>query len=483
MKHVVETFHFVYDYIVRIIHFVIFPDRKCVVFRRKAYDSLLSWKHKSQGKRALLVEGARRVGKSTLVREFAEREYDAHLIIDFSEASDDIKGLFLQYRADVDTFFMYLQAFTGTSLPKRRSVLVFDEVQRFPPAREFIKQLVADGRYDYLETGSLISIRKNVEGIVVPSEEVPLRLNPLNFEEFLWALDEGLLADAIRNSFARLSPLPDALHRKAERLFREYMLVGGMPQAVEAYLEERNFGAVDEVKRGILALYRNDIAKFGANDATRIRRIFATLPGQLARHDRKFKLSSLERSARSREYADAFFWLADACISATCYNVTDPSVGLSASLNESSFKCYMADTGLLITQTFADSGSTPHEVYRDILLGKLETNEGMFTENVVAQQLLASGHGLYFHSKRDDADRASTMEIDFLIAAGYDNAAGKMRVSPIEVKSGKRYGIRSLGKFKEKFGKRVGMQYVLHPKPLSSEGDLTRLPLYMAHLL
>ena len=453
------------------------------MFRRKTYDKLLQWKRESQGARAVLIEGARRVGKSTLVEEFARHEYAANLVIDFSTVSDEVKGLFVQYRDDIDSFFMYLQAYMGVSLPRRESVVVFDEVQRFPPAREFVKQLVADGRYDYIETGSLISIRLNVKDIVIPSEERAVRLNPLDFEEFLWASGEEGLAAVVRASYDALKPLPEALHRKAERLFREYMLVGGMPQAVEAYLAERDFGEVDGAKRDILALYRNDIEQFGASDATRIKRVFSTLSGQLARHDRKFRLSSLDKSARSREYADAFFWLSDACISCTCYGVGDPAVGLSSTMDEGSFKCYMADTGLLVAQLFADSEQTPHEVYRDILLGKLETNEGMFAENAVAQQLVASGRRLFFYSRRDDAANENTMEVDFLISKGYDDAAGRMRVSPVEVKSTKRYGTRSLEKFKAKFGGRVGTQYVLHPKPMSDEGDLVRLPLYMAHLL
>ena len=453
------------------------------MFRRRAYDKLLQWKRESQGARAVLIEGARRVGKSTLVEEFARHEYAASLVIDFSTVSDEVKGLFVQYRDDIDSFFMYLQAYMGVSLPRRESVVVFDEVQRFPPAREFVKQLVADGRYDYIETGSLISIRLNVKDIVIPSEERAVRLNPLDFEEFLWASGEEGLAAVIRASYDALKPLPEALHRKAERLFREYVLVGGMPQAVEAYLAEKDFGEVDRVKRDILALYSNDIEKFGASDATRIKRVFSTLSGQLARHDRKFRLSSLDKSARSREYADAFFWLSDACISCTCYGVDDPAVGLSSTMDEGSFKCYMADTGLLVAQLFADNDQTPHEVYRDILLGKLEINEGMFAENAVAQQFVASGRQLFFYSRRDDAARENTMEVDFLISKGYDNAAGRMRVSPVEVKSTKRYGTRSLEKFKAKFGGRVGTQYVLHPKPMSDEGDLVRLPLYMAHLL
>lgn len=453
------------------------------MFKRRAYDELLKWKRESNGTRALLLEGARRVGKSTLARGFAQNEYKAHLVIDFSEAPDELKALFLDYRTDIDTFFMYLQALAGVTLPRRESLIVFDEVQRFPPAREFIKQLVADGRYDYLETGSLISIRRNVENIVIPSEETTLRLNPLNFEEFLWASEEAQLAELIRRSYEKKDPLPEALHRKAERLFREYVLVGGMPQAVEVYLLEKNFGKVDRVKRDILGLYNNDIEKFGGNDALRIRRVFSTLPGQLTRHEKKFTLSSLDSNARSRDYADAFFWLADACISVMCLGASDPSVGLAATADEGSFKCYMADTGLLISQLFADNEETPHELYRDILLGKLEINEGMFTENVVAQQLRASGHKLYFYSKRDRDNSANTMEIDFLITAGYDDAAGRMRVSPIEVKSTKRYGAKSLDKFKAKFGSRVGARYVLHPRPMQVDGDMIRLPLYMAHLL
>ena len=415
--------------------------------------------------------------------QFARHEYAASLVIDFSTVSDEVKGLFVQYRDDIDSFFMYLQAYMGVSLPRRESVVVFDEVQRFPPAREFVKQLVAGGRYDYIETGPLISIRLNVKDIVIPSEERAIRLNPLDFEEFLWASGEEGLAAVTRASYDALRPLPEALHRKAERLFREYMLVGGMPQAVGAYLAERDFGEVDRVERDILALYRNDIEKFGASDATRVKRVSSTLSGQLARHDRKFRLSPLDKSARGREYADAFFWLSDACISCTCHGVGDPAVGLSPTMDGGSFKCYMADTGLLVAQLFADSDQTPHEVHRDILLGKPETNEGMFAENAVAQQLVASGRRLFFYSRRDDAASENTMEVDFLISKGYDDAAGRMRVSPVEVKSTKRYSTRSLEKFKAKFGGRVGTQYVLHPKPMSDEGDLVRLPLYMAHLL
>ena len=453
------------------------------MFKRKAYEELIKWKNESKGKNALLIEGARRVGKSTLVSTFAKKEYASNVIINFSEASPEIKSLFENYRSDIDKFFMYLQAYTGTTLKKRNSIIVFDEVQLFPTAREFIKQLVSDGRYDYIETGSLISLRENVKNIVIPSEETSIKLNPFDFEEFLWACGEEAMANAIYNSFTSKTPLPEALHRKSERLLREYMLVGGMPQAIQTFVDENDFGKVDAVKRDILSLYKNDVEKFGNSNATRIRRVFSTLPAQLAQHDKKFKLSSLNKNARSREYADAFFWLSDSYIASSCLNVTDPSVGLAASANEGSFKCYMADTGLLVTQLFSENATTPHELYKDILQGKIEINEGMFTENYVAQQLTASGHKLYFYSKMDRENSSNTMEVDFLISAEYDNALGKMRISPIEVKSTKRYGIKSLEKFKAKFKKRVGKQYVLHPKPMSIDGDLIKLPLYMAHLL
>ena len=451
-------------------------------FKRYKYKEILEWKQNTQGTRALLIEGARRVGKSTIAKNFAQNEYGSHLIIDFSIADNEIKSLFTDYRNDINKFFSYLEAYTGTHLQERNSVIVFDEVQRHPPAREFIKQLIVDGRYDYIETGSLISIKKNVENIVIPSEERVLDLDPLNFDEFLLALEQDSLSALIKESYNTKTPLPEPIHRKAQRLFREYMLVGGMPQAVEKYIETNNFGEVDTVKRDILNLYNFDIEKFGGIDAKRIKRIFQTLPGQLAKHEKKYTLSALDKNARSREYADAFFWLEDSCIVNNCLNATDPNVGLSASADDSKFKCYMADTGLLASHAFQDSANTPHEIYRDILQGKLELNEGMFTENVVAQQLKSAGHKLYFYSKRDDKNSKNTMEIDFLISKAYESS-GKLRITPIEVKSSKRYRTSSLDKFKAKFKRRVGTRYVLHPRPMQIEEDIIKLPLYMAHCL
>ncbi|PLS23872.1 DUF4143 domain-containing protein, partial [Bifidobacterium imperatoris] len=291
-----------------------------------------------------------------------------------------------------------------------------------------------------------------------------------------------LLADAIRQSFADRQAMSPLLDNKAERLFREYMLVGGMPQAIERYLETSDMGNVDRVKRQILRLYAQDIEKYGGDSKERVKRIFDEIPGQLSKHEKKFTLSSLGENAREREYGDAFFWLDESFLINRCMNATDPHVGLRLHQEDSTMKCYMGDTGLLVTQVFADRAYTSNELYRDILFGKLEVNEGMLVENAIAQQFRASGHRLFFYSRysRQAEDR---MEIDFLLIGEYSNAAMKARVCPVEVKSTKRYKTTSLDKFKNKFDSRVGMQYVLHPRPMRVEGDRLYLPLYMAHCL
>ena len=452
------------------------------MFKRKAYQKLLEWKE-GDGESALLIEGARRTGKSTLAEVFAQSEYATYLLINFETVEQTVKDIFEQYRSNIGEFFKYLLAFYGVDLKERNALIVFDEVQRFPTARSFIKQLVADGRYDYLETGSLISIRKNVDNIIIPSEEDRLELGPLDFEEFLWACNNTKLAEVIQESFDKLTPLPEGLHRKAERLWREYLLVGGMPQAINTYLETNDFKKTDKTKRRILNLYREDIMKFGGDDASRAAAIFDAVPGQLAKHEKKFTLTSAKEKARYREYAGAFFWLGDARMLNICFNVTDPSVGLDLTSEENNFKCYMGDTGLLTTLAFGDRDETQHEVYRNILFDKLEINEGMLVENAIAQQLRSNGYKLRFYSSRNDNRKEDTMEIDFLIVREYDDTRLKPRISPVEVKSTKRYGTKSLDKFKVKFGKKVGTQIVLHPKPLKVETDRLYLPLYMVFCL
>ncbi|MBR6458549.1 MAG: ATP-binding protein [Actinomycetaceae bacterium] len=453
------------------------------MLKRKQYEKLREWKLSSQGRTALLIEGARRVGKSTLAEEFARTEYDSYMLIDFSVAHKEVKQAFIDHTNDFDSLFLFLQSYYRVSLTPRKSLVIFDEVQHFPKARELIKHLVKDGRYDYIETGSLISIKKNVAGILIPSEEDKLLLNPLDFEEFLWALGEENLAQFIRNSFEKCESLPDGLHRKAMMLWREYILVGGMPQVVNAYIDGKNMESADEEKRRILGLYRDDIAKFADGERGRVSAIFDEIPGQLSKHEKKFILSTLSPHARSREYSGSFFWLADACITNNCFNATNPTVGLALSQENTTLKCYMADTGLLVSHTFADREVTPQEVYRDILLGKLEVNEGMLVENAVAQQLRASGHRLFFYS-RSGAGGEERMEIDFLIAKEYDDAAMRLRISPIEVKAGKgRYATASLDRFAATYTSRIGTQYILHVKQLRVENKRVYLPLYMTHCL
>ena len=444
---------------------------------------LVAWKNESKGKTALLLEGARRVGKSTLVQEFGRNEYRSCLVIDFFQAPREVKGYFEDYRTDLDALFLYLSAYYGVELHERESLIVFDEVQMFPAARGLVKYLVADGRYDYIETGSLLSIRQNIEDIVIPSEEESLELEPLDFEEFLWGMGERQLAELIRKQFDGKTPLPDNLYRRALGLFREYMLVGGMPEPVSIYIDQRKFAPVDAAKRRILNLYRNDVARFARGYEFKVVSVLDGIPGQLSKHEKKYTLSSLNKNARSRTYEEAFFWLADARIANLCYAASDPAVGLSLSREQTALKCYMADTGLLVTLAFADGQETNEDVYRAVLRGDIGINEGMLTENVVAQMLRANGHRLFFYSQSGKKQGEARMEIDFLVVRPYADAAMKPRVCPIEVKSPRQYGTTSLDRFKEKFGKRIGTQYVLHPKQMKAEGDRLYVPLYMGFCL
>lgn len=453
------------------------------MLKRKAYGRLLAWKRRSAGKTAVLIEGARRVGKSTLARKFGESEYKSCLVIDFFQAPEEVKRYFCDYSNDLDALFLYLSAYYAVELHERESLIVFDEVQMFPFARGMVKYLVEDGRYDYIETGSLLSIKQNVEGIILPSEEESLDLDPFDFEEFLWAMGEASLAELIGSHFESLKPLPDNLHRRALALFREYMLVGGMPEPVSIYVEQRRFEPVDRVKRQIIELYRNDVARFARGYEFKVASILDGIPGQLSKHEKKFTLSSIDKNARMRTYEEAFFWLADARVANVCYASTDPSVGLGLSMEQSSLKCYMADTGLLVTLALATGAVGEEDVYRAVLRGGIGLNEGMLTENVVAQALRASGHRLFFYSQSGRRGGQQRMEIDFLVVRPYANAAGKPRVCPVEVKSPRQYGTASLDKFKDSFGKRIGSQYVLHAKQLRVEGDRVYLPLYMAGCL
>ena len=449
--------------------------------RRKIYTELLKWKEEEAGRTALLIDGARRVGKSYIVENFAKQEYKSYIIIDFNRVNQEVTELFENYLNDLDLFFMYLSNYYNVKLYERDTLIIFDEVQLFPRARAAIKYLVADGRYDYIETGSLMSIKKNVKDIVIPSEERHLRMYPLDFEEFLWALDNESLMDFIKVFFEKKKPLGAALHRKAMDYFRQYMIVGGMPQAVERYVETKDFERVDRVKRDILELYRADIVKHAQGYEMKVEQIFDDIPAQLQKHDKKFKLPSLKKEARFRDYEDAIFWLSDAMIVNVCYNSTAPNIGLKLNMDRVTMKCYMADTGLLISHAFDENGIVSEEIYKKLLFDKLEVNKGMIMENIVAQMLVASGHKLYFYNNPSRDDASLRMEIDFLIAKS--KITSKHNISPIEVKSGGKYTLTSLKKCREKYTEQLDTLYVLHKNDLKVEEGIVYLPLYMTPLL
>lgn len=449
--------------------------------KRKIYGELLNWKQEDAGRTALLIDGARRVGKSYIVEEFAKAEYKSYILIDFNRIGTEVTDLFLHYLNDLDTFFLYLSNFYNVKLYERESLLIFDEVQLFPRARAAIKYLVADGRYDYIETGSLMSIKQNVQDIVIPSEERHIRMYPLDFEEFLWALENETVMDFVRMCFQKRKPMGQALHRKAMDYFRQYLIVGGMPQAVEEYVGSRDFARVDRIKRDILTLYRADIVKHARGYEMKVEQIFDDIPAQLQKHDKKFRLSSLKKEARFRDYEDALFWLSDAMIVNVCYKSTAPNVGLRLNMDRMTLKCYMADTGLLLSHAFDESGIVSEEIYRKLLFDKLEVNQGMIVENIVAQMLAAGGHKLYFYANSSREDALSRMEIDFLIAKS--NISSRHNISPIEVKSGKNYTLSSLRKFREKYGEQLHTPYVLHAGDLKEENGFVYLPLYMTPLL
>ncbi|MCF0196763.1 MAG: ATP-binding protein [Bacteroidaceae bacterium] len=448
--------------------------------RRKIYHKLMEWKA-GNGESALLIDGARRVGKSYIAEEFAKKEYKTYILIDFNQVDKNIKELFDRYLSDLDTLFLTLSNYYGVTLHTRNTLFIFDEVQECPKARAAIKYLVADGRYDYLETGSLISINNNVKDIIIPSEEEHIRMYPMDFEEFLWATGNETLMDLIRTFFTKEQPLGQALHRKVMDLFRQYVIVGGMPQAVEKWITSKDFDQVDAVKRRILALYRADFAKHTRNLREKVEKIFDTIPSQLSKHEKRFKLSALGQNARMRSHEDAFVWLDDSMIVNLCFNSTDPNVGLSLNEDRSMMKCYMGDTGLLISMAFDDHGQTDSEIYKKLLLDKLEVNKGMIIENIVAQMLRVNGHKLFFYSNPSPKEKEDRMEIDFLITK--HAITNRHNISPIEVKSGSQYSLTSLNKFENKFEKRLSTPYVIHTKDLEKRDELIYLPIYMTCLL
>ena len=450
-------------------------ENSTIEFERKAYHEFLGWKAKLAGKTALLVEGARRVGKTHLVKRFAQREYENFIYIDFSAKGKQIRAYRRAFEEcdDVENLLERLQILSGVRLVTGRSCVIFDEVQRYPAAREAIKQLVEHGKYHYIETGSLLGINENVKDIVVPSEEHSVKLYPMDIEEFLWANGNSLLADHIRKCYAEKRPLGTDLHEKAIGLARQHMLVGGMPQSVEAYLlgGDHRLEAAEAMKREILRLYVKDIGKYAKGYAPKVRAIFRHIPSALNSKEKKFRLADLDANARMRRYENAFLWLSDAMVANIAYNSTDPSVGLELNLESSLFKCYFADTGLLVSQSMTGEKEIDGRVLRGILYDKLGINEGMFFENYVAQALVSAGHELLFHSKANPK-----MEIDFLIRRG-------IKTCPIEVKSAACRRHASLDALIERCRGKLGDKYVVCTEDYHEEGGITYLPFYMAHCL
>ena len=444
--------------------------------KRKIYNDLCRWKDTAQGSKALLIEGARRIGKSTVTEEFGKNEYKSYILIDFNKAGKKVKDLF-DDMSDLDIFFQSLSLEYNTRLYKRDSLIIFDEVQKFPKAREAIKYLVADGRYDYIETGSLISIRENVDGITIPSEERKMRMYPLDFEEFAVYMGEELLLEYIRKCFEEREPLERSMHQKAMRLFKEYMLVGGMPQAVLAYKNNsRDFASADIEKRDILELYRDDIKKAARHYNSKISAIFENIPAYLSTHEKKVVLRSIDEGAVFDKYDEPLFWLDDSMICNLCYKCNDPNVGFSLNKNESAVKCYLGDTGLLVSLAFNENELAENRLYKQILDGKLSINQGMLYENAISQMIIAKGKKLFFYTRYNLEKHRNDIEIDFLIS---NDSKVKYKINPIEVKSSKNYTTTSLGRFKEVFGKKIETQIIIHPKNFSVDNDVIKIPPYM----
>lgn len=449
--------------------------------KRKVYYDLLEWKKKSNGKTAMLIEGARRVGKSYIALEFAKNNYKNYVLINFSKVSDDVKNIFNNYLDKLDDFFLLLSSYYGVELYERETLFIFDEIQFFPRAREAIKFLVEDGRYDYLETGSLISIKKNVKDILIPSEEESIVMYPMDFEEFLWAMGRDTLMDFIREHFENRKSVGPLLHRTIMDYFNKYMIVGGMPQAVLEFSATNSFASVDKIKRSIIKLYRDDIRKHAEELNLKVEQIFDTIPAQLAKHEKRFNLATLDENARYRDYEGAFYFLEDAGIINIAYNTTEPNIGLGQRLDSNSLKCYMNDTGLLLSMTFNDREITSEEIYKKILFNKLTFNNGMIVENIVAQMLVASKNKLYFFSRNNREDSSETMEIDFLLSK---SAITSMHnIIPIEVKSGKNYTYSSLNKLIGKYKDYLAQPIIIHTSDLKIENNILYLPIYMTMLL
>ena len=446
-----------------------------MIFKRKVYKKILEWKNLSAGESALLLEGARRIGKSTIVEEFAKREYDDYMILDFAKENKDIRNNFIENMDDLDTFFRNLFLLKKRSLKGKNCLLIFDEVQLFPIARQAIKYLVADGRYDYIETGSLISIRKNVKDILIPSEEYRIKMYPMDFEEYLWAQGDNVTFDAVKDAFEKRKPLGDAIHRKIMKTFRTYMAVGGMPQAVEAYVNGKTFSQIDFIKRNILNLYEEDLAKYDTENREKASIVYRTIPEQLENKNSHFKFSLIDKNARYQNYIDAVSFISESMIGNECINVTKPEVALELFSDRSNFKLYMGETGLLVTQIMKNQDEADEDLYKALIIDNLGINQGMILENMVAQMLRASGHGLYFHEylyQPGENEREKKYEVDFITIK-------KKKICPIEVKSSNYKSHKSFDYFGKKYQLKMQDRYIIYTKDLKYEDGIMYIPIYM----
>ncbi|WP_432784946.1 hypothetical protein AAEX37_01866 [Oligella sp. MSHR50489EDL] len=442
------------------------------MFKRKIYQRLLEWKQNSAGKTALLIEGARRVGKSTVAEAFARQEYKSYILIDFAFAPAFIQDLFKDIN-DLDYFFLQLQLQYGVDLHHRESLIIFDEVQFNPLARQAIKRLVADGRYDYLETGSLISIKKNVDKILIPSEERRLEMHPMDFEEFLWALGDETTVPLLYQVFTKGIALGEAQNRQMMLKFRLYMLVGGMPQAVNAYRESNNFRMVDEVKRDIIHLYEEDFYKIDPGGRTSL--LFDAIPAELSRNSVRYQVSSVLAHERAESVLAELSELAASKTVLIAYHCSDPNIGLASHIDLEKFKLYLADTGLMVSLMFKDNDFLDNTIYKQLLGNKIAKNLGMLYENIVAQMLAANNHKLYYYSYYD-AEQKRSFKIDFILSKGN-------KINPVEVKSSNYRSHRSLDSFSEKYSDRIQSKYVVHTKDFKKERDVFYMPMYMAQFL
>jgi hypothetical protein len=442
------------------------------VFARKIYREILEWKENRSDKYALLVKGARRVGKSTIVEEFAKKEFKSYIMIDFAHASKDIKDLF-EDTYDLDFFFLQLQQLSGTKLYEKESVIIFDEVQLLPKARQAIKYLVADGRYKYIETGSLLSIKKNTKDILIPSEEHKISMYPMDFEEFLWAIGDEVSIETIKILLEKKRPAGNAIHRNLMRIFRLYMLIGGMPQAVETYLEKNNLQAVDEIKREIVDLYEEDFTKIDASGLAGD--IYDAIPANLSSNASRYILSNAREGIRSERVRDLLPDILSSYTVNIAYHANNPAVGMALEKDVGKYKLFTSDVGLFVTLAFRDKNYVENIIYNKLLSDKLEANLGYVYENVVAQMLIAKGNNLFYYTMGNNSSN-HLYEIDFLISTGN-------KICPIEVKSGNYRCHKSLDQFCEKFRSRIGNKYLVHTKDYKWENGINYIPVYMLPFL